>query len=135
MGLSDPLKDDLARVGVPQSLDALLNPSIQIDRCLRERRSETGQSRRCYPESPAAFVPNASEPMQLGLLRPSLTAEEHQRHRQNNLCLHCGDLVQQSFVSAYQFHLPIPQLCLTTLLTSLFPFCYSFQEEISRSLP
>lgn len=40
MGLSDPLKDELARVGVPQTLNALIDLAIQIDRRLRERRAE-----------------------------------------------------------------------------------------------
>lgn len=36
MGLSDSLKDELARVGMPQTLNALIDLAIQIDRCLRE---------------------------------------------------------------------------------------------------
>lgn len=40
IGLSEPLKDELARVGIPQTLDALINLSIHIDRRLREQRSE-----------------------------------------------------------------------------------------------
>lgn len=40
MGLSGPLKDKLARVEVPLSLDVFINSSIQIDQRLRERRSE-----------------------------------------------------------------------------------------------
>lgn len=39
-GLSEPLKDELARVGDPLTLDALINLSIQIDRRLREESSE-----------------------------------------------------------------------------------------------
>lgn len=40
MGLSDSLKDELARVGVPDTLEALKHLAIQIDRRLRERRAE-----------------------------------------------------------------------------------------------
>lgn len=40
MGLSESLKDELARVGTPDTLEALITLAIQIDRRLRERRSE-----------------------------------------------------------------------------------------------
>lgn len=81
---------------------------MQIDRRLRERRSErsvnqfrptwvlpkvpsatssVGQSL----QVPAASALDTSEPMQLGLLRPSLTPEERQRRRVNNLCMYCGE--------------------------------------------
>lgn len=90
MGLSEPPKDELAWFGVPLSLDALINLSIQIDRRLRERKSErtTGQSRPLWmllrvassfntaPKVPTASVLHAPEPMQLGLLRTLLTIEE-----------------------------------------------------------
>lgn len=105
IGLSDPLKDDLAKVGVPQTLGGLIALAIQIDRRLRERRSEItmGQSRPTWmlprvpsPSYPApsgqpAPTPDTSEPMQLGILRPSLTGEERQRRRMNNLCMYCGE--------------------------------------------
>lgn len=82
MGLSEPLKDELARVGVPSSLEALINVSILIDQRLRERRSErtTGQSSPLWmlpqvpspfdsaPTVPATSVPDAPEQIQLGLL-------------------------------------------------------------------
>lgn len=104
MGLSDPLKDELARVGIPQTLDELINLSIQIDRRLRERRSERSSS---HPrpiwmlprvpgspnQLPLSSTPatEAPEPMQLGLLQPSLTPEERMRRRTHNLCLYCGE--------------------------------------------
>lgn len=84
MGLSDPLKDELARVGIPLTLDALINLAIQIDRRLRERRAErgAGPTRPTWmlprvpsythpaPTSSPAVSPDTSEPMQLGVLRP-----------------------------------------------------------------
>lgn len=105
MGLSEPPKDEQARVGIPKTLDALINLSIQIDGCLRERRSErtSGPSRPVwvlprvpsFPHSassaPEITTSDASEPMQLGLLRPSLTPEERQCQWVNNLCLYCGE--------------------------------------------
>lgn len=112
LGLSENLKDELARVGIPDSLEELITLAIQIDRRLRERRAErsTQQSRPVWmvprfttpahfssasptpassaPVNPASDTP---EPMQLGLMRPSLSAEERLRRRQNNLCLYCGE--------------------------------------------
>ena len=40
LGLSEGLKDELARVGVPNALEDLISQAIQIDRWLRERRAE-----------------------------------------------------------------------------------------------
>lgn len=105
MGLSDPLKDKLARVGVPQTLDALINLTIQIDRHLRECRFERamGQPRPTWmlprvpslsnsaPPVQSASAPDTAEPIQLGVLCPSLTGEERQRRRLNNLCMYCGE--------------------------------------------
>ena len=106
LGLSESLKDELARVGIPETLEALITLAIQIDRRLRERRAErsTQQTRPVWmmprvpnpvhtfssgsrPSSTAPVTPESdtSEPMQLGLMRPSLSAEERLRHRQNNL--------------------------------------------------
>lgn len=41
--------------------------------------------------APPTSTFNTPEPMQLGVLRPSLTQEERQRRRMNNLCLYCGE--------------------------------------------
>lgn len=103
-GLSEGLKDELAQVGVPSSLEALITLSIQIDRQLCERRFErsTQQSHPVWmlPKTPVSsnpasrdLVPAAAgvpEPMPLGLIHPSLTPEECQRRRENNFCLYCG---------------------------------------------
>lgn len=154
MELSDPLKDELARVGVPQSLDALINLFLQINRHLREQRSEraTGQSRPIWmlprvpsffslaPPGLAASITDTSKLVQLGLLRPSRLKSINVVARTICACILesqniTRDPIQQSSVSAYQFLLPFPQLCQTALLTSLFLFCYSFQAGISRSPP
>lgn len=77
MGLTDPLKDELARGGVPQTLDARVNLAIQVDQRLRERRPEraTGQPRTTWvlprvpsysntaPPVQSASTPDVSEPM------------------------------------------------------------------------
>lgn len=45
MDLSEPLKGELARLGVPSTLEGVIELSIQIDRLLREHQWErsTGQ--------------------------------------------------------------------------------------------
>uniref|UniRef100_A0A803KG11 Retrotransposon gag domain-containing protein n=1 Tax=Xenopus tropicalis TaxID=8364 RepID=A0A803KG11_XENTR len=100
LGLSSLLKDELARIGIPDSLEGLIQLSIQIDQRLRERRSEKAsqfQSSWVLPKaSPPIRVdsgPSTSsepEPMQIGALRPSLSPEERIRRRRLNLCLYCG---------------------------------------------
>ena len=101
-GLSEALKDELARVETPASLEDLIALAIQMDRRLRERRSECLQGSRAtcvMPKvpfmasplpGPAVNAPADGEPMQIGLIRSSLTPEERQRRRQANLCLYCG---------------------------------------------
>ena len=101
-GLSETLKDELARTEAPASLEALIQSATQLDRRLRERRTERFQTSR-PAWVPPRVVPAASppvapqhgslpdpEPMQLGLVRTPLTSEERLRRRQNNLCLYCG---------------------------------------------
>lgn len=82
---------------IPNTLEALTTLAIQIDRRLRERRSERSvqQLRPVWmmpgipdpthptPISPASVQPapltpttKAPEPLQLGLVRPSLSPEE-----------------------------------------------------------
>ncbi|XP_041430600.1 uncharacterized protein LOC121397614 [Xenopus laevis] len=100
LGLSEGLKDELARTGIPETLDDLILLTIQLDRRLRERRAErSGQG------SPMWVLPHASppirlpavsssvadpEPMQIGAIRSALTPEERLRRRRLNLCLYCG---------------------------------------------
>uniref|UniRef100_A0A803JLE4 CCHC-type domain-containing protein n=1 Tax=Xenopus tropicalis TaxID=8364 RepID=A0A803JLE4_XENTR len=98
IGLSETLKDELARVGVPQGLEELIDLSVQIDRRLRERRAERLQPSSVSWLSPrtsgnfqaAAHAGDTSEPMQIGLVRSALSSEERARRRQLNLCLYCG---------------------------------------------
>lgn len=102
-GLSKLLKDELARMETPASLEELIQAATKLDRRLRERRSERFQNprpawtaSRLQPipiSSPITAGPTTlpdSEPMQFGLIQPPLTSEERQRRRQSNLCLYCG---------------------------------------------
>ena len=109
LGLSENLKDELARIGIPDTLEDLIDKSIQIDRRLRERRAERSShlsrpvwvttkaplpASRYQPpvhSSAASSPPDTSEPMQLGVMRPTLPPEERTRRRQLNLCLYCGE--------------------------------------------
>ena len=101
-GLSEALKDELARTETPATLEDLIQAATQLDRRLRERRAERLQTSRptwtpprpapMHPPLPAPSsnsVPDP-EPMQLGLVRSPLTSEERQRRRLANLCLYCG---------------------------------------------
>ena len=99
-GLSETLKDELARVAVPDTLDKLIHLAILLDRRLRERRSEcvqTFQPTKRPPRSPPAVEPTPAcsagpkrGPKQVGLVRSPLTFDERQRRRRAYLCLYCG---------------------------------------------
>lgn len=97
-GLSELLKDELARMETPETLEELIQAATKLDRRLRERRSERFQGprptwtpfRAPSMPSPSSTTPPEAEPMQLGLVRAPLTSEERQRRRQSNLCLYCG---------------------------------------------
>lgn len=82
LGLSEDLMNELAHVGVPSSLENLVNLAIQLDRRFRERRAE---------KAGISIPPTnrQARPVQLGLLRSPLSSEEKLR-RQENLCLYCG---------------------------------------------
>lgn len=97
LGLSEALKDELARVGVPTSLEDLILLVTQLDRRFRERRSERqapAYLRSLDPPGPVASAsPSSSsseEPMQIGMVRRPLTEEERKRRRSQGLCLYCG---------------------------------------------
>lgn len=105
LGLSEALKDELAKVELPDSLHQLMKVCTSLDRRLRERRSERslsdrpcqgalGASReRSTPPSTSSTVP-----MEIGALRGPLTQTEKQRRRTSNLCLYCASpahLVEQ----------------------------------------
>uniref|UniRef100_A0A803JPC4 ribonuclease H n=1 Tax=Xenopus tropicalis TaxID=8364 RepID=A0A803JPC4_XENTR len=100
IGLTESLKDELARTGIPESLEDFILLTIQLDRRLRERKVErqtlTAPSWvtprapppvRVDPSAPSLPDP---EPMQIGALRSALSSEERLRLRHLGLCLYCG---------------------------------------------
>lgn len=129
LGLSENLKDELTKVGVPNTLEALITLAIQIDRRLRERRTEraTQPNRPIWmtPRAPSPAyrmphnpAPNDPEPIQIGLICPALTPEEHLRLRQRNLCLYCeeaGHYVHSCPAKLLKFP-TTPQVKLSSLL-------------------
>lgn len=103
LGLSEALKDELAPVETPATLERLIQLVIQLDRLLRERWSERIQSHRptwVMPRAPpvtmatpiSTTASSEGEPMQIGLMRSTLTPEERMRRQQANLCLYCDSL-------------------------------------------
>uniref|UniRef100_A0A8C6XU81 DUF4939 domain-containing protein n=1 Tax=Naja naja TaxID=35670 RepID=A0A8C6XU81_NAJNA len=88
-GLSDELQDELVRVEVPPTLDAL------VVQCLRINESPSVSA----PPRPAPtvswvmphFVTTAVDPMVLGAARPCLTTQERARRPQGGLCLYCEE--------------------------------------------
>ncbi|XP_058047932.1 transmembrane protein 168 isoform X8 [Ahaetulla prasina] len=101
-GLSEELQDELARVEAPRTLDNLVPLCLRLDARLQRRpsrrtpRDPPSTSAPPLPAPPAPrvaprFVTAAEEPMELGAVRPRLTAQERIRRRQVGLCLYCGE--------------------------------------------
>jgi len=92
--LDEPLKDELARLEVPASLNEFISLAVRLDNRLRGRFR--GRAERSLPSSPpdpipgrpAARPPSPPEPMQLGRLR--LTPEERQQRIAAKLCIYCA---------------------------------------------
>uniref|UniRef100_A0A8C5P8S8 Retrotransposon gag domain-containing protein n=1 Tax=Leptobrachium leishanense TaxID=445787 RepID=A0A8C5P8S8_9ANUR len=107
-GLADHLKDELARVGVPRSLDTVIDFCIQFDRRWRERRNERppstpigGSRENQVPFNALVPVSNprrTEEPMQIGLVDRRLPQAEMDRCCRLNLCLYCGRANHQARV-------------------------------------
>ena len=100
LGLEGYIKDELVSHDLPTTLDGVIELSTRVDRRIQARREE--RQRECFDQrrphqlrppseataSRAASQGGEPEPMQVG--RTSLTSEERQRRRQQNLCLYCG---------------------------------------------
>uniref|UniRef100_A0A3B5QW60 CCHC-type domain-containing protein n=1 Tax=Xiphophorus maculatus TaxID=8083 RepID=A0A3B5QW60_XIPMA len=94
--LNDSIKDELAVLDEPETLEELINLTVRLDNRIRFRVRE--RSRRGSPARPyAAAVPIPSisplpptdpKPMQVG--RTRLTPEERRKRITSRLCLYCG---------------------------------------------
>lgn len=109
-GLSDPLKDQLAPLDLPEDLDSVIALAIKIDKRLLEREREKRRPRgavtppshkrssppswRFSGQSPSSPSPSppvvVEEPMQLG--RTRLSPEERQRRLREGRCIYCAQL-------------------------------------------
>lgn len=103
-GLSEELKDHLAPLELPSSLESLIAQAIRIDNQLQDRRRECrggalphgGGSKDQTPQTSHASLvvltepssPPLDEPMWLG--RGGLSSSEHKRQMTAGECLSCG---------------------------------------------
>ncbi|KAI2644103.1 Transposon Tf2-6 polyprotein [Labeo rohita] len=99
-GLAEHLKDEIYSLELPSSLDGLINLTIRVDSRLalrsRHRRGVVSLEPAIRTVSAASSdAPSPrhdffeDKPMQVG--RARLTAREHRRHLENQLCLYCGE--------------------------------------------
>lgn len=98
--LTDTMKDELATLDLPTTLDELIDLAIRLDNRLRERFRERrtpyqgpfpGRGSFSPPEpSPAFPSASAAEPMQVGSTH--LTPMERQKRLQAGACLYCGEV-------------------------------------------
>ena len=94
-GLSEQMKDELARTDIPEDFEDFIQLCIRVDQRLTERRREktwAQENRPTYSFRPS--VPRnpepAPEPMQIDALRKSITVAERERRISEDLCLYCG---------------------------------------------
>lgn len=89
MGLSDPIKDELASRELPPDLSSLMDLTGRIDRRLGQRALEkTRSNHRLSVTPPSPITAPSPEPMQID--RARITPEERQRRRVTNSCFYCG---------------------------------------------
>jgi hypothetical protein len=88
VGLSEEVKDDLARAPVPTGLEDLIATAIRIDSRLSERRQErAGRGDRFRGPVSVQPVPTTEDPMVID----AINLKEQRNHRLvNGLCLYCG---------------------------------------------
>lgn len=104
IGLSEEVKDELARVERPSAIKEMINLAIKIDNRLAERKQEKkyfgknpnfSQNSRNFSFSPGNFrnLQQTLEPtpMQIDASFNRLSDEEKSRRKTNGLCLYCGN--------------------------------------------
>ncbi|OCT57199.1 hypothetical protein XELAEV_18003842mg [Xenopus laevis] len=97
-GLSEAMKDELARVDAPDNLSSFVQLCIKIDSRLSERRKERAGNRNhdlgtsdvCREIGSPTIQSAEEDAMQVGFVRGPISREERQRRRVNQLCLYCG---------------------------------------------
>uniref|UniRef100_A0A670ZJB3 CCHC-type domain-containing protein n=1 Tax=Pseudonaja textilis TaxID=8673 RepID=A0A670ZJB3_PSETE len=96
-GLADNIKDKLVHAERALTLDALVGQCLRIEAHLQQRRSRgpvvepPSHSRsQTTPLGVYKTMIRTEESMELGALRPRLTAQERSRRFQEGLCLYCG---------------------------------------------
>jgi Ty3 transposon capsid-like protein len=115
-GLKDSVKDELAKMDKPETLDAMIEISVRLDNRLHERRMERGittyvqtkpikyniplrsHNNQVMPFSETSTTSYPSnytgpQPMEIaGNVQrfKTLTPEEKSRRKKENLCLYCG---------------------------------------------
>jgi len=102
-GLKNDVKDELSRTDRPKDLAGLIALAVKVDTRIYERHLEKyNSSPRFFPRPTPVHVSAqpvpASKPIQSDAMeidgtrapRQSLTPQEKQRRRDNNLCLYCG---------------------------------------------
>ena len=94
--LDESLKDELARLEQPVTLDELIALAVRLDNRLWARGKSRSDSPPVFrpapserlPARPAAAPPSPPEPMQLGRVR--LTPDERQQCMSSRLCIYCA---------------------------------------------
>lgn len=89
IGLSEAIKDDLARTEVPQTLEGVMQLAITLERRLQERRLERAYTVSIPPPTTRPVV-STTEPMEIGTIRGPLSTTERTRRRTHNLCMYCA---------------------------------------------
>uniref|UniRef100_A0A3B5PZQ8 CCHC-type domain-containing protein n=1 Tax=Xiphophorus maculatus TaxID=8083 RepID=A0A3B5PZQ8_XIPMA len=97
--LSEQIKDELATLDEPATLDEFINLTIRLDNRIRSRERERRRRDPPIRTFSSVRLSNATptpqnnlpepEPMQVGHAR--LTPEERQRRLKSRLCLYCGE--------------------------------------------
>uniref|UniRef100_A0A096LWZ1 CCHC-type domain-containing protein n=1 Tax=Poecilia formosa TaxID=48698 RepID=A0A096LWZ1_POEFO len=95
--LSDSIKDELATLDEPDSLEDLIKLTIRLDNRIRSRNRErsrrTSSTRNIQtsaPVTPTLSSLNSPEPEPMQLGRTRLSPEERQNRMRSRRCLYCG---------------------------------------------
>lgn len=92
--LNESIKDELATLDEPETLEELIKLTVRMDNRIRSRNKERNR-RSAFVSAASPVLPPPSqsfqpepEPMQIGSTR--LSPEERRKRMTNRLCLYCG---------------------------------------------